>query len=96
MTALSTISRVMPPPADDDLSIALALRISPEDKARLDGLAGRLPLRASAIARIALRLGLAQLEADPAAALGLGAPAEPAAKKPRKPLPDSPKSERPG
>ena len=50
----------------DDLSQELTMRISSADRDQLDGIAGRLPLKTRTIARIALRLGMAAIEKDPA------------------------------
>jgi hypothetical protein len=58
--------------SDDELSEGLFLRISEADKGLLDSLAARLPLKAAAIARIALRLGLAEIEKDPARIFAAG------------------------
>jgi hypothetical protein len=49
---------------EEFLGLTLNLRVTAEDRARLDKLSGLLPR--SAIARAALRLGLEQIEADPA------------------------------
>lgn len=54
---------------DDELSVAMNIRVTKADKARLDALAKRTPLTVSQLARAALRLGLAAIEADPIAAL---------------------------
>jgi hypothetical protein len=51
--------------SDEGLSEAIYVRISKSDRDQLEELAGRLPLKAAAIARIALRLGLAEIERDP-------------------------------
>jgi len=56
-------ARVM---SDDGLTEAIYVRISKEDREVLDELSGRLPLKMSAIARIALRIGLAEIDKDPA------------------------------
>jgi hypothetical protein len=90
---------------DEDLSVVISVRVSREDKARLDDLAKRVPLKALAIARIALRLGITEIEREPGALFRGAASPEPppppppvaAPKKGRsKPLPASLKSERPG
>jgi hypothetical protein len=52
--------------ADEDLDVAISLRITKEDKAALDALAASSPLKALTIARIAMRIGLAALRNDPA------------------------------
>jgi hypothetical protein len=59
--------------SEDELTEAIYLRISQDDRARLDKLANRLPLKMAAIARIALRIGLAEIERDPAR-IFIGAP----------------------
>ena len=52
---------------DDNLSRQIAIRLSDDDMARLDALAESIPIASrNAIARAALRIGLAALEADPA------------------------------
>jgi hypothetical protein len=51
------------------------------DKEQLDRVAGRLPLKAAAIARIAIRIGLAEIEKDPAR---IFAGAAPTPKKPKR------------
>ncbi len=51
---------------DDKLARQMALRLSDEDMKRLDALADSIPIASrNAIAREALRIGLATLEADP-------------------------------
>jgi len=51
---------------DDRLARQVALRLSDDDMKRLDALAGSIPVASrNAIARAALRIGLAALEADP-------------------------------
>ncbi len=51
---------------DDKLARQMALRLSDEDMKRLDALAESIPIASrNAIAREALRIGLATLEADP-------------------------------
>jgi hypothetical protein len=52
--------------SDDALSVTLVLRLSPTDKEQLDRVAERLPMKPAAIARLALRIGLAEIEKDPA------------------------------
>ena len=50
---------------DDKLARQMALRLSDEDMKRLDALADSIPIASrNAIAREALRIGLATLEAD--------------------------------
>jgi hypothetical protein len=62
--------------SDDELSEGLFLRISKADKEQLDAMAERLPLKAAAIARIALRIGLQAIEKDPGAIFAAGKPAK--------------------
>jgi hypothetical protein len=51
---------------DDTLSRQIAIRLSEDDLRRLDRLTERVPIASrNAIARAALRLGLAALEKDP-------------------------------
>lgn len=52
--------------SDEGLSEAIYVRISQADRDALEALAKRLPLKQAAIARIALRIGLAEIEKDPA------------------------------
>jgi hypothetical protein len=58
--------------SDDELTEGLFLRVSKVDKDLLDTLASRLPLKAAAIARIALRIGLAEIDRDPARIFAAG------------------------
>jgi hypothetical protein len=52
---------------DDTLPMQIAIRLSKDDIARLDALAARIPIASrNAIARGAMRIGLAVLESDPA------------------------------
>jgi hypothetical protein len=60
--------------SDDSLTEAIYVRISTADRQLLDGLASRLPLKMAAIARIALRIGLAEIDKDPARIFAAGAP----------------------
>ncbi|MGH7439849.1 MAG: hypothetical protein ACRENE_29525 [Polyangiaceae bacterium] len=60
--------------SDDGLTEAIYVRISQEDRRLLDDLAGRLPLKMSAIARIALRIGIIEISKDPARIFAAGAP----------------------
>lgn len=62
MRAALDYARLM---ADDDLTEELTMRISKADKDALDALAARMPLKVRTLARIALRLGLAEIEKDP-------------------------------
>lgn len=55
------------PMADEDLCEALYVRITKADKAALETAAAKLPLKSAAIARIAMRIGLAAIERDPGA-----------------------------
>jgi hypothetical protein len=51
---------------DDRLARQVAIRLSEEDMKRLDDLAESIPIASrNAIARAALRIGLAALESDP-------------------------------
>lgn len=51
---------------DDNLSRQIAIRLSDDDMTRLDALADSIPIASrNAIARAALRIGLAALEKDP-------------------------------
>ena len=51
---------------DDNLSRQIAIRLSDDDMTRLDALAESIPIASrNAIARAALRIGMAALEADP-------------------------------
>ena len=51
---------------DDNLSRQIAIRLSDDDMTRLDVLAESIPIASrNAIARAALRIGMAALEADP-------------------------------
>jgi hypothetical protein len=52
---------------DEELTEAISLRITTEDRALLDALAARLPMKALSIARVALRLGLKELTVNPTA-----------------------------
>jgi hypothetical protein len=58
---------------DEELSEGLFLRIAKSDRELLDTLATRMPLKPASIARIALRIGLAELERDPSRILAEGA-----------------------
>lgn len=56
---------------DDGLTEMLGIRVSADDRARIDALAERLPVGTPhAIARFALRIGLDAIERDPAILLG--------------------------
>lgn len=68
---------------DERLERQIAIRLSEEDLQRLDKLAERIPIASrNAIARAALRIGLAVIEENPARALA--APSEPKARARRK------------
>jgi hypothetical protein len=60
----------------DGLDKAISLRLTAEDEALLKSLTARLPMKKLTIARIALRLGLAELDKNPAAIFQAGVPAE--------------------
>ena len=62
-------SRIM---SDDGLTEAIYVRISETDRKLLDDLAARLPLKMAAIARIAIRIGLAEIDKDPARIFAAG------------------------
>jgi len=63
MGAAIDYARIM---TDDGLTEAIYVRISKADRSTLEALAERLPLKQAAIARIALRIGLAEIDKDPA------------------------------
>ena len=69
MTRAPGYSAPMP---DEDLSEALYVRITKADKDALEGAAARLPLKSAAIARIAMRIGLAAIERDPSVIFAAG------------------------
>ena len=71
-TALN-YDRVM---ADDALDETFVLRMTKGDRALLDALAGRLPLKTTQIARLALRIGLQVIEKDPSAIFTAGGKAK--------------------
>ena len=51
---------------EEQLTVALALRVAPSDIERIDGLVARIPIaNRNSIARAAMRIGLAALEEDP-------------------------------
>jgi hypothetical protein len=52
--------------SDEVLDETLFVRISKADRDLLNDLASRMPLKAAALARIALRIGLAEIDRDPA------------------------------
>lgn len=51
---------------DDALDETFVLRMTKADREMLDALAERLPLKVTQIARLALRIGLAEIDKDPA------------------------------
>lgn len=66
---------------DDKLEKQIAIRLSDEDVERLEALTKRIPIASrNAIARAALRIGMAAIEDDPAQLLSPDAPL----RKPRK------------
>lgn len=69
--------------AEEDLSEAISLRVTPEDREALDSLASRFPLKAMTIARIALRLGMSEIAKNPAALFAAGATEDASAPKKR-------------
>ncbi len=69
--------------AEEDLSEAISLRVTPEDRETLDSLAARFPLKAMTIARIALRLGMSEIAKNPAALFAAGTAEESPAPKRR-------------
>ncbi len=71
MGAAIDYARVM---SDEGLTEAIYVRISKSDREALQDLAARLPLKEAAIARIALRIGLAEIEKDPARIFAAGKP----------------------
>jgi hypothetical protein len=60
----------------DELNKAISLRLSDEDVALLDMLSKRFPMKKLTIARIALRLGLTELDRNPAAIFQADTPAD--------------------
>lgn len=60
--------------SDEGLTEAIYVRLSKSDRESLKDLASRLPLKEAAIARIALRLGLAEIEKDPGRIFAAGKP----------------------
>jgi hypothetical protein len=58
--------------ADETLDETFVLRMTKADRHLLDTLAERLPLKATQIARIALRIGLAEIDRDPSRIFGAG------------------------
>lgn len=76
-----------------ELSEVISMRLSAEDKARLDAIAKRLPIKRLTIARVAMRIGLDAIAKDPAVLLTAGDDDAPVAAKPTK-SPKRPKSGR--
>jgi hypothetical protein len=61
------MGRVRGRDVSEELTEALYLRVTKSDRAALDALASRIPaLKSAAIARCAMRLGMAAIEKDPA------------------------------
>jgi hypothetical protein len=58
--------------SDEALDETFVLRMTKADRELLDSLASRLPLKATQIARIALRLGLTEIDKDPARIFAAG------------------------
>jgi hypothetical protein len=54
------------------LGDGIYLRVSAVDRKLLHSLAGRLPLKATTIARIALRIGLVAIDRDPTSIFTVG------------------------
>ncbi len=73
MSAAIDYARIM---SDEELSEAIYLRIAKSDRAALEALAARMPLKSAAIARVALRIGLQAIERDPAAIFTAGKPSK--------------------
>jgi hypothetical protein len=69
MRAAIHYDRIM---ADDALDETFVLRMTKGDRALLDALAARLPLKTTQIARLALRIGLQMIERDPSAIFSAG------------------------
>jgi hypothetical protein len=55
--------------ADENLNETFVLRMTKADRKLLDTLATQLPLKATQIARLALRIGLGEIERDPSCIL---------------------------
>ena len=69
----------------EELDKVISLRLSAEDMSALDALSKRLPLKKLTLARIALRLGLKEIERNPAALFSAPIPSEPKSEpKPKK------------
>lgn len=69
----------------EELDKVISLRLSKDDFSSLDTLSKRLPLKKLTIARIALRLGLKEIEKNPAVLFSADVPPEPKSEpKPKK------------
>lgn len=53
------------------LTEVISMRLSPEDKAKLDELAERMPIKRLTIARVAMRIGLEAIAKDPSVLLSV-------------------------
>lgn len=73
MRAALNYARLM---ADDDLTEEMTMRISKADKDALEALAARMPIKVRTLARIALRVGMAEIEKDPARIFAAGKPSK--------------------
>jgi hypothetical protein len=60
--------------AEEELTKEITMRISAADKEHLETLAARMPIKVRTLARIALRVGLAEIERDPARIFSVGKP----------------------
>lgn len=69
MRAALNYARLM---TDEALDKTFVLRMTKADREQLDAVAARLSLNATHIARIALRLGLAEIDKDPTRIFGAG------------------------
>lgn len=67
--------------AKETLGETLFMRITKADKELLDRVAERFPMNTSQIARIALRVGLGEIEKDPSRIFAAAAGAKPAKKR---------------
>ena len=63
--AMQHASGYSPDMADEELTEAISLRISKEDRTILDELAKRFPMKPLSIARVAIRLGMEELLKNP-------------------------------
>ena len=64
----TTMATKKKPPSDDTTPSQIGVRLSPEEYQRLERLAVQIPV--STLARIAIRLGLDVIEAQPGVLLG--------------------------